>query len=293
MAKKRGPYWTDISPTRATDQLRNQETPLTTPTDLAPAIDRIIAVSKACQRAEQQNRPAPPVLDVEAGGVITRYVELKVDGEFVDVGTKMVLPDTLELSTLAGLVDFLAADTEGDLASRVLIHIESPTKVSITAALNSDEQRPEFARASVVDLAGAIIGHQRGQESFMIDTLSRFRDGGDMESLRLQAGTIQGDKVTVHVDDGVSQQVQASVGTRLGNVTLKPLVMLNPIRSFPEIDIGLCRFVFRAQGGAERPTLALHEADAGQWAATASEKIHAYLTKALADRGIKVAGIIR
>jgi hypothetical protein len=84
--------------------------------------------------------------------------------------------------------------------------------------------------------------------------------------------------------------VQTKVGvSRLADIEIKNPVMLRPIRTFTEVDQVEAPYVLRIKGGKEAvPSIAIFEADGGQWKNDAIALIKKWLEGRI--DGVKILG---
>lgn len=186
---------------------------------------------------------------------------------------------TLTVRNLTGIVDYLNKDF--DKALPVLIHVKSPTSVSVLSGFNRDLQRDELVNAEAL-LPDINFGRYHDIENFNILLQSCFVDTEVRSRLLAIVGNVKDENVTTFGDDGISQQVVAKVGVAtVENVTLPNPVWLKPFRTFVEIEQPLSAFVFRMKDG---PSAALFEADGGAWKLAALDGIKCYLEENLKER---------
>lgn len=181
--------------------------------------------------------------------------------------------------TLSGLVDYLKSSFDGD--DPVIVHVVSPTEVTVGSALNGDAARDYYIKAE------ALLPHFRfdswyNTEEFNIKLQSCFVKNEDRDIMLKVVGNITEDQVKTVSDDGVSQAVVAKVGVAsVGNVEVPNPVALAPYRTFVEVIQPESDFVFRMKSG---PHCAIFEADGGAWKNEAIENIKEYLSAVLKDQ---------
>lgn len=198
-------------------------------------------------------------------------------------------PKMLEISTLQGLVDLLANDFEDIDLAKVLLHIETPTVVSVIVN-QSDEygRRRTVAKAEYPGCKTFPFGTWLDPENFIISAQQSFQRvkieaaaGGfvhDLDYVLSVASKISAEHAAENEDDGFTQRVAVKQGIALkGEQVLKPMVNLAPYRTFAEIDQVVSQFVFRARVANGTATLALFEGDGGRWKLSAVSAIKAWL----------------
>ncbi|WP_100523381.1 hypothetical protein [Mycobacteroides abscessus] len=178
----------------------------------------------------------------------------------------------LNIRSLSGLVEYLKSEFDG--TRKLMVHVESPTEVSVFSKLNFDRNREYLIKAD------AMIPHFRFEEwydteSFIIKLQSAFVKNDDRDVILKVVGNVKEEDVKTYGDDGVSQSVTAKVGVAtVGQVEVPNPVELRPYRTFVEIEQPASNFVFRMKNG---PRCALFEADGGAWKLEAMRLIKAYL----------------
>lgn len=196
----------------------------------------------------------------------------------------------LVVSTLGAVIGYVKswyAQEKATTDSTVLIHVVGPDEVRVLEAVER-EPAAQFRR-NVLMMAKAIPYHHRvGQPchatDFLIWLQTGFVQSDECKSVQELIGSIRDNEVTDTVDDGLAQQVTTSRGVKLvGRATIPNPVVLAPYRTFPEVLQPEGLFALRATKAqsADRPTLALYEADGGAWRLPAVENIMSYLREAL------------
>ncbi|MBO0572556.1 hypothetical protein FDF50_12460 [Clostridium botulinum] len=218
-----------------------------------------------------------PIIQLDQGTFSTKGLD-RVTGP---------LADTLTVSTLTGLVDYIKANID-ILPEQLLVQVKSHDEVRLYSPLNPDREREEYIRAKAILPNNIYYNRFIGAEEFNIMLQSSFVDVGDKEVLLKYTGLIKDEAVKSTGDDGVSQAVTIKTGVAsVGQAVVPNPVTLAPYRTFPEIEQPLSRFIFRMQQG---PSAAIYEADGGAWRNQAMQRIKAYLEEEL--KGIKNINII-
>jgi hypothetical protein len=199
---------------------------------------------------------------------------------------KQPTPSTIIVRSLSGFVDYLKSDYDGP--GNLMVHVESPTKVSAFSSFNSDEERKTYVTAAAL-LPDIRFGSWTKVEEFNIMLQSLFVPSEDRAALLKVVGNVKEDAVQNISDDGVTQQVTAKTGVAtVASVSVPNPVTLFPYRTFVEVKQPESLFVFRMQTG---PAAALFEADGGAWKVEAMDTIKGYLLNALVDE-IKAGKIV-
>lgn len=194
---------------------------------------------------------------------------------------------TLAISTLGGFVEFCKAPpsrTIGDIAN-VLIHVESPTKVSLLSKLGGvAKYRDVFLTATRL---GETFKFNQFQDhsNAMIALQVFFLEYGDRGNVLRVLGTIKDESVKIALDDGLTQRVTASTGVTLSQeVPVPNPVLLQPYRTFSEVQQPPSKFILRVKSGGDAlPQIALFESDGGAWKLEAIASIREYLAAKLPE----------
>ncbi|EPS48164.1 hypothetical protein HYH70_15870 [Clostridium botulinum] len=211
-----------------------------------------------------------PIIQLDQGTFSTKGLD-RVTGP---------LADTLTVSTLTGLVDYIKANID-ILPEQLLVQVKSHDEVRLYSPLNPDREREEYIRAKAILPNNIYYNRFIGAEEFNIMLQSSFVDVGDKEVLLKYTGLIKDEAVKSTGDDGVSQAVTIKTGVAsVGQAVVPNPVTLAPYRTFPEIEQPLSKFIFRMQQG---PSAAIYEADGGAWRNQAMQRIKAYLEEELKE----------
>lgn len=191
-------------------------------------------------------------------------------------------PATLEVATLAGLVDYLKGNVDGLDLSKLILHVEDHATVHVLSRLHGDfAQRSHIltARADLLQMQfNSWVDAERFdifmQACFLPDPQTHHAD-----ILRI-IGNIQ-QSATMNVkDDGVTQEITIKTGiARVGAESIPNPVTLRPYCTFSEVEQPASQFIFRMQEG---PRCMLVEADGGTWHNVVRKSIKNYLASELA-----------
>lgn len=189
----------------------------------------------------------------------------------------------IDMTTLTSLVEYIKANID-QMDDKMIIHVQSPTKVSLYSQLDKDRVREYLVEvnAQVPDFQyGKYIGH----ESFLIALQSKFIDNEDRELLLRFTGTVENGTVAQYGDDGVTQKATIKTGiASKGDAIVPNPVRLRPFRTFIEVEQPESAFVFRmSQDGNGGVSCAIFEADGGAWKNAAMKNVKEYLEFELAD----------
>lgn len=185
------------------------------------------------------------------------------------------------VNTLTGLVDYVKS--EFDTERKMMIHVESPTKIRLFDALNTTNDRRTYLRAEAL-LPEIHFGNWVEREMFQIALQANFCLNDDKaELLKVVSHMTVGEGATVK-DSGITQEVTVKQGVELAHVDLKERYTLMPYRTFVEVDQPASEFIFRVKDdGQKKIYCSLHEADGGAWELNAMHSIKMYLEKELIE----------
>jgi hypothetical protein len=188
------------------------------------------------------------------------------------------LPGVLTVRSLSGFVDYLKSGY--DAPGALMVHVESPTKVTAFSGFNDDYNRKTYIEAEAL-LPTIRFGTWTDVEEFNIQLQSLFHPNDTRANLLKIVGNIKEEAVQSLGDDGVSQQVTAKTGVAtVATVPVPNPATLLPYRTFIEVQQPESLFVFRMKNG---PYAALFEADGGAWKVEAMDTIKEYLQESLKE----------
>lgn len=188
--------------------------------------------------------------------------------------------EPLEVNSLSGLVDYMKSEfrsMEND--KKLLLHVESPTKVVIYSELDKDRKRESVIEATA-SLDSFPYGRWQDSEDFIINVLSLIQRDLDADAIRQCASQIRIEGGADLSDNGVSQTVTIKEGATLLKAEVPSPAELRPYRTFLEVDQPSSPFVFRIN---RRGECALFEADGGIWKHEAMENVSQYLVNELKE----------
>ena len=178
----------------------------------------------------------------------------------------------ISIRSLSGLVDYVKSSFDHERS--VMIHVESPTSVSVFDALNDVNDRRTYVKAKAL-LPEITFERYMSRENFNVMLQSCFVGNEDKERvLKVISSIIEENSVTQN-DDGISQRVTAKVGVAtVGNANVPNPVALKPFRTFVEVGQPESEFILRLKEGAQ---VGLFQADGGAWELNAMANIAEYL----------------
>ena len=190
--------------------------------------------------------------------------------------------DPIKLSTLTSLVDYLRAGIRDTVYDDLIVHVKSPTTVSVYSALDEDRSREHLVDVNA-QIPSFAFDQYIDHEAFCIGLQSKFIDNADRALLLKFAGTVEAGSIAEYGDDGVSQKATVKTGVASKGEALIPSpVILQPFRTFIEVEQPVSAFIFRMQQGKyDNVQCALYEADGGAWKNNAMNEIKTFLEEAL------------
>lgn len=197
-------------------------------------------------------------------------------------------PDYMQIHTLTGLVDYIKANVDSLNFSNLVVHVKSAKHVTLCSGLDKEWlQRFGYVWA-LYEPPNLGLGQFKGLDRFIIDLQTLFVQTETIASLLKVVGNLSDGAVKTVTDDGVSQQVSIKAGvTRVEEVSVPNPVMLQPYRTFPEIEQPESPFIFRlksiTESGEDLPGGALFDADADLWQMEAIKRIADYLREKISE----------
>ncbi len=194
------------------------------------------------------------------------------------------LPDAVQISTLTGLVGFLAANVDGFIRRDLICHVVNPTLVKVYSKLTgAHKQRETYARAEANFVPLITLDKFMPAEDFNLMLQSCFVDDEERAKVLAVTSNIVASSEITNTDNGVSQQVSVKAGIRkLDTADVPNPVILKPYRTFTDVDQPSGKFVLRMQHDESRGILCgLWDATGGAWKGEAMDSIRLYLQKEL------------
>lgn len=193
--------------------------------------------------------------------------------------------EPLKLQTLDGLIEYI--ERQNDTMNPVIIHVVNPDTIHVHSSANAGKSRDFWVRVDAV-LPQFSYGEYLSAENMIIKLRSGFKATEARDSLIQFISSIKEEKVRESLDDGISQAVVAKNGVAsVSTVTAPPTVILQPFRTFIEVEQPASEFIFRLRSGDlenKKPTAMILEADGGAWRVAAVKNVGEYLRTRLADK---------
>lgn len=193
--------------------------------------------------------------------------------------------DSIRMSTLTSLIDYIKSGVD-QMKGKMIIHIESPTRVSMYSQLDIDREREEIVKVDA-QVPEFKFNQYLDHETFLIGVQSKFADDKETDrSLILKfAGTVEAGSVAEYGDDGITQKATVKTGIASKSEAVIPSpAILRPFRTFVEVEQPTSQYIFRMkQDKYDGIQCGLFEADGGVWKLDAMYNIRMYLQEELGD----------
>lgn len=224
--------------------------------------------------------------------LINRAIEINTRDEFkTDIyerqyslkGYEPVKPDlipTFKTKSLVSIADYIKQNIDKDTCDFV-IHVIDHETVELKSNTFGDWNQRETYVHSDAQYPDFSFGRWYDQESFIISLMTKFeKTPGQDYALTIASGLCDGEESKL-IDDGMSQKVTLKQGVSLVTAEeVNPYVILQPFRTFREIEQPSSMFLLRVRSGGN---LALFEADGGKWKLDAVKNIVEYFERELKD----------
>lgn len=200
-----------------------------------------------------------------------------------EVKPEVELPARYSVDTLEALVKLIR--TEGiDHSPRLYVRVDSARRVMVDTTY-AHRDYAEYSRLplyeAVSDVPSITVNQEMSQEQAVVELQSLYAVTPDRDYLLSLLSHIDVNQGVSSVDNGISQEVSVRTGAVLKDQqTVKPIVHLQPYRTFLEVEQPASDFLLRLSKSGYP---ALHEADGGAWKLEAKRNIAAYLGEKLAD----------
>ena len=195
-------------------------------------------------------------------------------------------PDTIMLSTLSSLADYIEDNVEGLKLDECMIHIEAPNLVRLASKFSDDEfkQRTIYVKAQAPVPVYA-FGREQSQEQFILALNTMFEYTEDRDKVLSLVRNIVTEESITSTDDGLHQTCIVKTGAvKVNTVEIPSLIALRPFRYFLEVEQVTSKFQLRMRQGADKkPLIMLFEVDGGTWVLEAIKKVKAFLEDRLSD----------
>lgn len=200
------------------------------------------------------------------------------DGHLTMVPIHVDRPECITVSGLDGICQLIRTEL-AKVGTTILVQAKSYKTVEVMTTYLDDFSRNILYRAEA-DVPGLRTGF-RDRETALIELRSLFIPGEGTAYLLDLLSRMSDENSVSTQDNGVTQTVEARQGIALKErVEIRPRVVLQPFRTFLEVDQPESEFLLRVD--AEKG-IGLFEADGGVWKLEAKKNIAAYFAKNLSD----------
>lgn len=216
---------------------------------------------------------------------LTRPETVPIDGRVYS--TNKLLPierpvaEAVSVRTLTGLVDLYRENLDNVKSMEIGIHVVSHDCVRLIG-LEADQwaNRRTFIAAIRKEERGFPFGEWMGVEPFIIGLQAMFYPSAEQSQILALVSNMTAGSLATSEDDGVSQRVTIQKSVAFNEYrTTKPIVALQPYRTFSEVDQPVSNFLFRIRRiGESNQTVQcmLTEADGGLWKYVAMDSVKAW-----------------
>lgn len=189
-------------------------------------------------------------------------------------------PAAFNTKSLASIVDLINKEHSHNSLNDLIIHVESPTKVSVHTVLRGHLDRFNLYVATA-ELPRVTLDSYLDLEAMNILLKSAFIQNETRDLLIKALSQVVEDAIKTSADDGMSQEVTVKTGIKtLARMEMPTIVKLAPYRTFVEVEQPEGEFLLRLRKG---PEAALFEADGGAWKMAARKNIQNYFLDALSE----------
>ena len=189
-------------------------------------------------------------------------------------------PDTLQIQSLTGILDYLESNVDNWNLEKFMIHIVDHETVNLITNICGESNKRNTVLTAKREGKDFPFEQWIEQEKFIIFVRSLFMETNDRADILFQTSKISTDSAIKTGDDGVKQNIQIKKGISgavLEAAEIKPIVKLKPCRTFPEIDQPESEFLFRMRESNGSVHCALFEADNAAWKNEARMSIKKFL----------------
>lgn len=205
--------------------------------------------------------------------------------ELVLVDSAPSRPKDFYVDTLSGLVRIIKEEGS-KIGLKLLVQVEDQHHVVVWSDYLGARAVPSrmFERfrlyTATADVPRITVGNYMDQQQAIIELQSLHNSTPDRDYLLDLLSKIDVTQGVKSTDNGVTQEATVKTGVVLKDtVPVKPIVELQPFRTFIEIDQPVSKFLLRVD---EHGRAGLFEADGGAWKLEAKRSIAKWLSDALA-----------
>ena len=201
------------------------------------------------------------------------------------VDTEPSRPRDFYVDTLSGLVRIIKEEGVNQ-GLKLLVQVADEERVVVWSEYlgTREDFASHFERLRLytaeADVPSITVGNYMDQQQAIIELQSLYNATPDRDYLLDLLSKIDVTQGVKSTDNGVTQEATVKTGVVLKDtVPVKPIVELQPFRTFLEIDQPVSKFLLRVD---ENGRAGLFEADGGAWKLEAKRSIAAWLSAALA-----------
>lgn len=199
------------------------------------------------------------------------------------------MPEPLEFFTLAGIVDYINANTEGLIptdGSRYILQVVDQGRVELLTQPSENERSRYVIALARAHVPGVEFGKYMNTDTFNTMLLSRFIETDARKTLFAVVKSMTKEQTAQTTDDGVGQVVTVKDGVSMAsNVQFQNPVPLRPRRTFTEVEQPESNFTLRVDTDAN---VALFESDGGAWKNEAVANVKDYLQRNIENPAVIV-----
>jgi hypothetical protein len=214
---------------------------------------------------------------------------LRKSGELVPVRPEM---PQQPFTSLDGILDY-ALTALGSAPKGQLVYTVSPRMVRLIEPQVSEENRPfrpvfTYAEAVPVVANLGFLGQWLPQDEAIIKITTSFQHDDAAKDLLATLGTLILDEAITTEDDGVTQNVTAKAGIKMGKKVPLGLMTLKPYETFAEVQLTIPGRIYNVRVKKEGITasISLHTNQDPKVDLAISQEIKNYLVRGLVSRGM-------
>lgn len=184
------------------------------------------------------------------------------------------------LDGLVGMIDaYLNETKDTDIKAPFIVNIDF-NNIQVMSALGNDKIRNYLIEANPM-IPNLEMGHRLTVEELIILLSTSYVPTENTTKFINSLSSLRVVEEVEFNDDGIGQTVVAKQGASMNkSFQVQPIVKLQPIRSYAEIEQVESKFLFRVNKDG---TVCLRDADGGQWKYEVQKRIFDYLKEKLND----------
>lgn len=184
------------------------------------------------------------------------------------------------LDGLVGMIDaYLNETKDTDIKAPFIVNIDF-NNIQVMSALGNDKIRNYLIEANPM-IPNLEMGHRLTVEELIILLSTSYVPTENTTKFINSLSSLRVVEEVEFNDDGIGQTVVAKQGASMNkSFQVQPIVKLQPIRSYAEIEQIESKFLFRVNKDG---TVCLRDADGGQWKYEVQKRIFDYLKEKLND----------